>query len=96
MASRKGILSRRDDGSAVAARHRRVRGLERLPGRAPGPGRVLICLWYTFYTGYYPYMTDLASPGVPDAMLTLLVLLALDCFRLGDLGLGPSCWPSAR
>jgi hypothetical protein len=46
---------------------------------------LLISLWYTFYTGYYPYMTDLASPGVPDAMLTLLVLLALDCFRLGDL-----------
>ena len=49
---------------------------------------LLICLWYTFYVGYYSYMTDLASPGVPDAMLTLLFLLALWCFRVGDM----RCW----
>jgi hypothetical protein len=45
---------------------------------------VLIALWYTFYTGYYPYMTDLASPGVPDGMLIILILLAMNCLRQGD------------
>lgn len=42
-------------------------------------------IWYTFYTGYDPTMTDLAGPGTPDAMLILLVLLALNCLRQGDL-----------
>ena len=46
---------------------------------------LLASVWYTFYTGYYPYMTDLACPGVPDAMLILLFVLALDCLRREDL-----------
>lgn len=46
---------------------------------------LLFCIWYTFYTGYYPYMADLASLGVPDVLFTLLVLLALECLRREDL-----------
>ena len=45
----------------------------------------LATIWYTFYTGYYPYMTDLADQGVADALFTLLLLLALDCLRQKDL-----------
>jgi len=41
----------------------------------------LSSLLYTFYMGYYPYMADLANPGVTDALFTLSVLLALDCLR---------------
>ncbi len=46
---------------------------------------LLWCLWYTFYGGHYPYMADLACPGIPDALFTLLLLLALDCLRQEDL-----------
>ena len=45
---------------------------------------LLATLWYTFYVGYDPYMADPANPGVPDALFTLLVLLALDCLRRSD------------
>ena len=45
---------------------------------------LLTTLWHTFYVGYDPYMADLANPGVPDMMFTLLILLALDCLRRGD------------
>jgi len=45
---------------------------------------LLTSIWYTFYVGYYPYMTDPASPGVLDALFTLLLLLALGCLRHGD------------
>jgi len=45
---------------------------------------LLMIVWYTFYCGYDPYMSDLACPGVPDALFTLLVLLALDSLRVGD------------
>ena len=45
---------------------------------------LLTSVWYTFYVGYYPYMADLANPAVPDALFTLLLLLALDCLRRGD------------
>jgi hypothetical protein len=45
----------------------------------------LATTWYTFYVGYYPHMTDLANPGVPDALFTLLLLLGLDCLRERDL-----------
>lgn len=48
-------------------------------------GLFLWTLWYTFYTGYYPYMSDLAEQGVGDALFTLLLLLALDCLRQKDL-----------
>ena len=41
-------------------------------------------LLFTFYVGYNPYMADLANPGVPDAMFTLLLLLSLDCLRHND------------
>lgn len=46
---------------------------------------LLCCLWYTFYTGHYPYMADLACLGIPDALFTLLLLLGLDCLRQKDL-----------
>jgi len=39
---------------------------------------------FSFYVGYNPYMADLANPGVPDALFTLCVLLALDCLRQKD------------
>lgn len=45
---------------------------------------LLVCLLFTFYVGYNPYMADLANPGVPDALFTLLVLLSLDCLRRKD------------
>jgi len=45
---------------------------------------LLVCTWYTFYTGYYPYMADLGAPAVPDAMFTMQLLLALDCLLRGD------------
>ena len=45
----------------------------------------LATIWYTFYVGYYPYMTDLADQGVADGLFTLLLLLALDCLRQKDL-----------
>ena len=44
----------------------------------------LISVLFTFYVGYNPYMADLANPGVPDALFTLLVLLAFDCLRQQD------------
>jgi len=44
----------------------------------------LVGIWYTFYVGYYPYMADPANPGVPDALFTLVLLLAWDCLRRGD------------
>jgi hypothetical protein len=56
-----------------------------LPALSLALAMFLMSIWYTFYTGYNPYMTDMASPGVPDGMLTVLVLLALNCMRLGDL-----------
>ncbi len=45
---------------------------------------LLASLWYTFYVGYDAYMADVANPGVPDAMFTLLLLLGLDCLRRQD------------
>ncbi len=39
---------------------------------------------FTFYVGYNAYMADLANPGVPDALFTLLLLLALDCLLRRD------------
>lgn len=45
----------------------------------------LAATWYTFYVGYNPYMTDLANPGVPDALFTLLLLWGLNCLREKDL-----------
>ncbi|NQU22964.1 MAG: hypothetical protein HQ567_16935, partial [Candidatus Nealsonbacteria bacterium] len=44
----------------------------------------LSSLLFTFYVGYNPYMADLANPGVPDALFTLLLLLSLDCLRQRD------------
>jgi len=44
----------------------------------------LTSLLFTFYVGYNPYMADLANPGVPDAMFTLLLLLSLECLRQKD------------
>lgn len=44
----------------------------------------LSTVWFTFYVGYNPYMADLANPGVPDALFTLLVLLSLDALRRGS------------
>jgi hypothetical protein len=45
---------------------------------------LLVTFWYTFYVGYDPYMADVANPGVPDALFTLLLLLAFDCLRRED------------
>jgi hypothetical protein len=45
---------------------------------------LLSTLWYTFYVGYYPYMTDLANPGVPDALFTLFLLLSFDALLQRD------------
>ncbi len=45
---------------------------------------VLSGLLFTFYVGYNPYMADLANPGVPDALFTLLLLLGFDCLRRQD------------
>jgi hypothetical protein len=39
---------------------------------------------FTFYVGYNPYMADIANPGVPDALFTLLLLLSFDCLRRKD------------
>jgi hypothetical protein len=66
------------------------------PGETPGlpdgwtlAATVAMCLlsavWFTFYAGYYPYMADLAAPGVIEAMFTLWMLLGLSCLRRGDL-----------
>ena len=44
----------------------------------------LIGMLFTFYVGYNPYMADLANPGVPDALFTLLLLLGFDCLRHRD------------
>jgi len=41
-------------------------------------------LLFSFYVGYNQYMADLANPGVPDALFTLCLLLALDCLRQRD------------
>ena len=43
----------------------------------------LSCIWYTFYTGYNPYLADLANPGVSDAAFAFLLLLAFDLLRSG-------------
>ncbi|HUT13355.1 MAG TPA: hypothetical protein VMY42_22900 [Thermoguttaceae bacterium] len=55
-----------------------------LPAVPLALGLLMTSVWYTFYVGYYPYMADPASPGVLDALFTLLLLLALDCLRHGD------------
>ena len=55
-----------------------------LPPAAIAALVLLTTLWHTFYVGYDPYMADLANPGVPDMMFTLLILLALDCLRRRD------------
>ncbi len=70
-----------------------LRLVEAKPGRAHwlpaiplAMALLLTSIWYTFYVGYYPYMADVANPGVPDALFTLLLLTAWDCLRRGD------CW----
>jgi len=45
----------------------------------------LSCLWYTFYVGWNPYTTDLANPGVTDALFTLFLLFSFDCLLHKDL-----------
>ena len=45
---------------------------------------LLVGLLFTFYVGYNPYMADLANPGVPNALFTLLLLLSFDCLRHKD------------
>ncbi len=50
-----------------------------------GLGILLIAQWYTFYVGYDPYMSDLANPGVPDALFTLLLTLSFDALLEEDL-----------
>ncbi len=45
---------------------------------------LLVGMLFTFYVGYNPYMADLANPGVPDALFTLLMLLSFDCLRHKD------------
>lgn len=59
-------------------------GMQILPAVPLAVLMLLAAVWYTFYAGYYPYMADLANPGVVDAMFTLLLLLALDCLRRND------------
>ncbi len=49
---------------------------------------LLMALWYTFYVGYYPYVTDPANPGVTDGLFTLWLLLGLNCLRRRD----PAGW----
>ncbi len=44
----------------------------------------LVALWCLFYTGYYPYMADLANPGVVDALFTLYLFLGFDALRQRD------------
>lgn len=60
-------------------------GAKWLPAIPLAMAGFLAAVWYTFYVGYYPYMADLGSPGVADALYTLLLLLALDCLRQKDL-----------
>jgi len=57
------------------------------PAALPLAGTMwLIAQWFSFYVGYNRYMADLANPGVPDALFTLLLLLSLDCLRKRDRG----------
>jgi hypothetical protein len=44
----------------------------------------LVSVLFSFYTGYNPYMADLANPGVPEALFTLLTLAAFDSLRSKD------------
>lgn len=44
----------------------------------------IVATWYTFLTGYYSYMADLAQPGVPDILFTLFLLLGFDCLYQKD------------
>ena len=55
-----------------------------LPAVVLALGLFLTSLWYTFYAGYFPYMTDPASPGTLDALFTLCLLLALHCLQQRD------------
>ncbi len=45
----------------------------------------LAAVWYLLYTGWNPYMTDPANPGVTDALFTLFLLMAFDCLLHKDL-----------
>ncbi len=44
----------------------------------------LVSMLYSFYTGYNPYMTDLANLGVQDSQFALLILMLYDCLRHHD------------
>jgi hypothetical protein len=45
---------------------------------------LITAVWFTFYTGYDPYLADLAHLGVPDVLFTLLLCLSFDCLRQKD------------
>ena len=46
---------------------------------------LMVVLWYTFYTGYDPYMADVAQPGMSDLLFTLFLVMGFDCLRQTDL-----------
>jgi hypothetical protein len=44
----------------------------------------LVSVLFSFYTGYNPYMADLANLGVQDALFAMLLLAGFDCVRHAD------------
>jgi|GEM_PF-5701929 len=56
-----------------------------LVGTAMGLLLLLLMQWYSYYCGYYPWLTDPANPGVTDGQFTFWICLALAGLRRGSL-----------
>jgi len=81
---RSGIRSRRVGGGSAG----RTILLRTLTGTTFAALWFLSALWYLFYCGYYPWMTDAGNPGTPDSLFVLFLVLGLCGLRSGR----PAVW----